>query len=456
MVVRYEGAGAGPKLAVLALLAVFGGLVYVFWDRIKTRLAEDDITPVETAPAEEPVVSRPAPQPNERKVESRPVTKPATVVARPTEASAQDVREAAEFRRKAETAMELLDFATAAELYAKAASVLRLDVAGAKQAQDLATKAETFKALLGPVKRNPETEGNLVILRRHDQREMEVALVDETDDCYIVAKRGNIRGEIPKSDIKEMVKVPQETHRARAREAFRQEEAKIVGDSGIGHYLLAERAYRDGLDPEALKHLDAAYVKDGAGLPRALRRYQASQMLLRAMWCESTGRTSLASMWCQRLKREYADQDELVKDADELLQRMTATAVATYKPTVTIKVQETKSAETATASPQSANEKVTGVEVSSVTSRSARNKDHINQINKMFKDGMDHYVAGRPGSPDSNKHLGQAVSLFDKVIDLCEQALRNDPNNAEISSRQADAAKYGYHARKMKTLSIRG
>jgi hypothetical protein len=76
----------------------------------------------------------------------------------------------------------------------------------------------------------------------------------------------------------------------------------------------------------------------------------------------------------------------------------------------------------------------------------------MTEINKVFDEGMDHYVKGRPGNPYSNMHLRKAAKLFDKVVALCDKAIKNDPGNSQIESRQADASRYAYHSRKMTTL----
>jgi hypothetical protein len=455
---RYDTGGSGPKLAILALLAVFLGLVYVFWGKIKERMGDEFAT--SPGPAQE-AEYRPTPKPTPRPAEKAPdVRRPpetTTVQRKPQRPSAGDVTRAKDLHKRGELALREFRFDEAAELFGKEASVIALDSDAAARATTFQSKAETFGKMLKSVERNPEASEKNVILRCHDGRNMEVALIGETDSHYIVARRGNIRGEVDKNEVKEIVPVPREAQRLKALQAFEGEEAKQVDHSGIAHFLLAKKAYQDGLDDKALDHLEVAFKKDGADLPESLERHNAGQMLLTAMWCDSTGRSSLAKMWCRRLKREYPGQKGLVADADELLNRMDV-VVANYAPTVTIKYREEKStapkAKADSGSPPE--EKVTGVEVAAVKSGNARNRDYVKQINSLFEEGMDHYIKGRPGSPDSNKHLAQAVELFDKVINLCDIALRNDPGNTQIESRQADAAKYGYHARKMKTLSVRG
>jgi hypothetical protein len=466
MAIEYRDGGWGSKIFALVLLVIFAGMVYAFWDTIKERLGEEDAA----APAPAPARTRRPPtrravEPPRRTTERRaPDRKPVARPAPSVSLSESTVRRAEELRTQGEAALAKFDFKAAAELFGKQADLLARDPRAVKKARALHTKAVTLGTLLSEVKRNPETGGNLVVLRCYDGRNIEGALVGETDTAYVVAKRGNITGEVDKADVSEIIRVPRETQRERALQAFVKEEAKLRDSTAVSHYLLGERAYRDGLDRKAIEHLEKAYAKEGAGLPKALRKYEATQMLLRAMWCESTGRTSLAKMWCRRMKRTYSDQAELMAEADELLARMNTTKVASYKPTVKIKVSEVPDQASPRAPsvsrspsprrPKPKKEKVTGVEAEQVVSRSPHNTETVSRINKTFDRAMDHYVKGRPGEPNSNMHLSKAVALFDQVIALCDKALKNDPGNAQILSRQSDASRFGYHARKMKTLGF--
>jgi len=460
MVSYYGGGGWLPKLAALALAVVLGALVFVYWDTIKQKLAsipEEEAPqvppaerpaekPAERPPAAQPPAARPAPGPAEKLPPPRP--------AGPSEA---DRRRAERLHLQAEAALKSLDFRTAADLFGQEAQALERDPEASARAKALRAKAETFGALVGGLKRNPETDGNLVILKR-DIGDIEVALLEETDDTYVVAKKGGIRGEIPKSEVREVVRVPKETHVARARREFEKAESQLVERTGVAFYLLAEKAYKDGLDDKAVEYLEKAWAADGERLAANIRRHQAGEYLSRAIWCENTGRSMSAENWCRRLENDFPDQKDLIAEARELLEKMKsaqASRPANYKPTVTIRVKEEKQASPA-ASAAPPKEETAEIDVAKIGSRSVRNRELMEQINRSFKEGMEHYVAGRPGMPDSNKHLTEAAALFDKVIALCDQALKNDPDNPEILSRQSEAARFGYHARKMKTLGLAG
>lgn len=459
MAIQQSGGGMFAKFAALALAVVLGALVFVYWDTLKQKLtgpSETEISPEKPEPppakpvekpAREPVAKAPTQGPPERLPPPKP--KPAVPEV--------DRRRAERLHLQAEEALKALDFKTAAELFGKEAQLLAQDPDGSARAKALMAKAETFASLFSNLKRNPETEGDLVILRR-DAGDMEVALIDETDDTYVVARKGGIRGEVPKSEVREVVRIPKERRLAQARKDFEKAESKLSERTGVALYLLAEKAYKDGLDDKAFEYLEKAYAADGERLAANLRRYEAGQYLSRAIWCENTGRVMAAENWCKRLEKDFPDQTELIAEARELLEKMKSqqtSRMANYKPTVKIRVREEASPPAARELAKETEEKAE-LEVTKISSKSPKNRELIEQINKSFQEGMEHYLAGRPGMPDSNKHLTEAANLFDKVIKLCDQALKNDPDNQEILARQSEAARFGYHARKMKTLGLAG
>jgi hypothetical protein len=245
-------------------------------------------------------------------------------------------------------------------------------------------------------------------------------------------------------------------------DAFERVERKTAPRTGAACASLAKEAFRDRLKDKTLEYLEKAYAADGAALPKKVRAYEGKKLLLVAIWNVSTHRTKLVPMWCSRVEREYSDIPELVAEARELRERLAkpVKVARNYKKTFRMKRQTsrptprrttTAPAGGSTSAPEA--ERVTVV-ADKVKSGSGRNAKLIEQINTLFKEGMEHYVAGRPGNPNSNMHLSKAAKLFDNVVNLCDKALKNDPGNSQLESRQADASRYAYHARKMKTLSL--
>jgi tetratricopeptide (TPR) repeat protein len=443
-------------LAVLGLGAVLAGVVYTFWDQIKSRLDAEPVEDVVRQPRrpvrrqpEPPVVARP--EPVKRVPERRPEP-----VRRGVD-SALIVRErntASSFSRRADGALKELDFANAAELFGKAASTLRHDPDGAAKAKGLATKAETFLFLTKDSEPNPVANNTLVTLKRHSGNHIkDVVLVDETNDAYVVARRGG-KFNVPKRDVRSVERMSPERQRARLLAEFEalEEKASKKDPSSARYFALADRALRDGIKEKALTYLEKAYARDGADLPKQLRIAEAKRFLSQAIWCDSTGRTSTAKIYCRKVARLYGDLPEQVADARELLEKLTKpVVVVNYQSTVRIKVRKT-AARSSTGGDAAPEDEEATVVAKKVSSNSAKNVKLMAEINEVFDEAMDHYIKGRPGNMNSNKHLHQAATLFDRVVKLCDKAEANDPGNSQILSRQADASKYAYHSRKMTTL----
>lgn len=447
---RRSGVGKSGAIVVLVLVAVLAGLVYGFWDDIRARFAGPEpeepvlIEPVEVARvAPEPPKPLPAVEPKLeplRRAEPKPVDKAA--LARR--------RRAQQARLQADAALKALDFKLAARLYKTTAVYLEgTEEAGAFNA--LSEKAFTFAMLTENVKLNPEAEGDLVILHL-EMSDLECVLVDETPDEYIVERKNGIRAPIPKEDVRSIERVGRGDYRKRALAGIEKAKREMKERSGVAYYLLAERAYKEGLAEKTIEYLDLAYALDGDDLPAHLRRYEAGQLLYRAHWSESTGRASTARMWCQKLERLYPDVTGLVEEARELRERIAEREAGErggrdHKPTVKISVRKKSSS-------AQAEEEVTGVRIDEVRSTSTRHAKTIDKINRLFKEAMGHYVAGRPGNPNSNRHLAQAAKGFNQVSALCDKVLRDEPSNSAVERRQQDATRFRYHAMKMKTLSL--
>ncbi len=448
----------GGMVVVLVMVAILAGLVYGFWDDIRARLAGPEpeepapevIAPVEVVepepvvPVSEPViVEKPEPAPEPKRVGR------ATLARR---------RRAEQARLQADAALRALDFKLAGRLYRTAAVFLE----GTREAPHfdaLSDKAFTFSRLTENVKLNPEAEGDIVILHL-EMSDLECVLVDETPDEYIVERKNGIRAPIPKEDVRSIERIGKGDYRKRALAGIEKAEREMKEHSGVAYYLLAERAYKEGLAEKTLKCLDLAYALDGDDLPAHLRRYEAGQLLYRAHWSESTGRASTARMWCQKLERLYPDVTGLVEEARELRQKIAEREAGertgrTRRPTVKISVREKRPSRAASKSSSGqADEEVTGVRIDEVGSSSGRHGRTIEQINRLFKEAMDNYVAGRPGNPNSNRRLSQAAKGFSQVSALCDKVLRDEPSNSAVKRRQQDATRFRYHAMKMKTLSL--
>jgi len=445
-------------LAVLGLGAVLAGLVYVFWGQISAHLEGPPPEQVTTPEPRRPVerrVERPAP-PERRE----PVRKPPEPKERPdrraidTAILAREREAGGDLCRRAEDALKELDFALAEELFGKAASTLRHDSDGAAKAKALATKANTFLTLTKDTEPNPAADKTMVTLKLNTGKDIrDVVLVEETDGGYLIARRG-MQIEVPRRQVRSVQRMSPAEQRARLLKEFEalESKARAKPESSARHFALADRAFRDGLKEKALGYLEKAFAIDGADLPKQLRVAEAKEFLRLAIWCDSTGRTRNVKMYCNRVIHRYPDLPEQVNNAKELLEKLARpVAVADYKSTVKIKIRK-RAGNSGAGGDLAPEEEEATVETEKVSSGSAKNGKLMAEINEAFDEAMDHYVKGRPGNPNSNMHLRKAWKLFDKVTELCEKALKNDPGNSLIESRQADATRYAYHSRKMSTL----
>jgi len=461
---RYERpkGGAGPVLAAVALAVVLGGLVYAFWGTIMERLSPGATPERESPVAERKVesdkeVAKPAPAPaTKERTEPGAPGEGLKDAARPQPAASDQARERAEAKaREGEEALRALKFDLAAEIFKKAEREVPAGSVEAGRLRALGEKAEVFHRATKGLAFNPEADGNFVFVRPTSGAEMEVALLEHRGGIYYFAKKNGIKFPMNDENVAEIVPISQETRRERALREFRAAEQARTESSGVAFFLLAEQAYREKLGEQAVAYLDRAYEKDGKNLPASIRKYQAGKLLQDIIWCENTGRTMSATTTYRKLAKEYQnDLPDLVAEGREIIERMDQLASRkNYASTVKIKFRKRPSSGSSN-TPSASEEEVTGVETARVGSSSARNVEIVKQINALFDEGMDHYTKGRPGSPQSNMHLAQAVKCFDQVIRLCEQALQNDPGNSALDSRAADASRYGYHARKMQTLGL--
>ena len=448
---------AGLAVVVLALAAVLGGLVYVFWGKIK-GIGE---RPTETVVKKAPAPPRPAPVKKPVEVEKpKPVVRkpPPPVKPKPFVSDSRRKR-AANLHEQGGAALKALNFDLAAELFGKEADLLKRDPEAAGRARARCAGVEVYGKVTFGLKPNPEAAGDMVTIALHSGGKIpDVTLLDERDGAYVIARRG-MQVEIPRDQVADITRMTPEMQRQRLLSAFEKIERKTAARTGAAYASLAKEAFRDRLNEKALEYLEKAYAADGADLPRKMRVHEGRKLLRVAIWNVSTGRTKLVPMWCRRVEREYSDIPELVAEARELRQRLAKpVAVArNYKKTFRMARKKSRPAPRRTSAPSSTPapeaEAVTVV-ADKVSSRSGRNAKLIAEVNVLFEKAMQHYVDGRPGNPNSNMHLSKAAQMFDKVVALCDKALNNDPGNSQIESRQADASRYAYHARKMKTLSL--
>ncbi len=76
----------------------------------------------------------------------------------------------------------------------------------------------------------------------------------------------------------------------------------------------------------------------------------------------------------------------------------------------------------------------------------------LKKADRLFAKGLKLYRKGRPGKPDSNKHLQAASKCFRVARKIYQQAAREKPANKRLPRRIRDCNLKIYSCSKMQTL----
>jgi tetratricopeptide (TPR) repeat protein len=221
-------------------------------------------------------------------------------------------------------------------------------------------------------------------------------------------------------------------------------------------------AYRNLLKDKVVPLLDEAYRSDKE-LRRKVHDYYAGQLLYKALWHSSIGLSYHAKVFLKELLDKYPDsihvdaarktlaeiesqkKETVVTMKVETAPSRTVTSAAT-KPTIT------SAPGTAPPSTQDAPEPEVRIKAQKVESKDPRVTAMVDEANKYFEEAMQHYVAGRPGSPNANEELKRAGELFEKAELLYNKGVELDPGNEKLDARASEAARLRYNCNKMQTL----
>jgi hypothetical protein len=82
----------------------------------------------------------------------------------------------------------------------------------------------------------------------------------------------------------------------------------------------------------------------------------------------------------------------------------------------------------------------------------AKSVANLAEADRLYKEGLDYYQKGRPGSPNSNSHLQQASKRFRAALLIYERAAKDDPKDQKLQQRIQDCNIKIYACAKMQTL----
>jgi len=457
---RNAGSGSyGWFILVILILAIAAGVGYAFKDQIKVFVAKS-VKPQDTglpsAKSVAPVVAEQKPAP--LKAELPPAPKPQA----PAPAVATAAPRIMALIAESETALAQLEFDKAAKS-AQQAIAAQPPANVRTKADDLFQRATIYGDLLSGVTINPEASGKLSILHGES---LDIKAVIEREDAqnYYVILDNGIRAPISREDVIEVIPVKESDKRAENEKELQTIKMSNRDKGSVGLYLAAEFAYRNLLKDKVMPLLDEAYRSDKE-LRTSVHDYYARQLLYKALWHDSIGLSYHAKIFLKELLDKYPDSthvDTARKTLAEIENRKTET-VLTMKVETAAK-SATKSAPTTSGAkvslrPSSASitpappEPEVKIETQKVASSDPRVTAMVDEGNKYFDDAMKHYIAGRPGAPNSNEELRRAGDLFEKAESLYNKAVELDPKNDKLQARASEAARLRYNCNKMQTLS---
>lgn len=460
---RKQGGSGGKAFALLFLvvlaIAVGAGVAYreKIFEYLEGEQRKPDLgTPEVTTPARVEPERRVAPPPIPEREPER--TEPARAAAG-DEAAARARLDAAfrayndlEFSKAYRTAEQAAQYAKGTPLEREAARLVR--------------RADLFHKLLKDVEPNPEATGELWVFRMRNSQMVAVKRGEDASNYHVILD-GGISAPISKESVVDAFPMPEKERRERYRQGLAEEKAKHASEGGVGLYLTAVYAYRNMLHDEVLPLLEAA-DEESPNLLREVSDNYASVLLRQAMWYDAIGRSIMAGKKLEELQKEYPDS-RYVKDAETLLadirgrkERVLTFAVEEKKarPSVpersdTPRTGTTSHSEAIVPSPRGdETEEVSLKNIQKIRADNPQVQRMVEEADKYFEEGMQYYLAGRPGNPNANQKLEKAAECFEKAANTYQKAADADPGNSKLESRASEAARLHYNSIKMQTLGL--
>jgi tetratricopeptide (TPR) repeat protein len=286
------------------------------------------------------------------------------------------------------------------------------------------------------------------------------------------ASMGSASHPIDKSEIKNIVEVSRDQRRKEFIQLLDQLQSTVAIQRSADYYDLVYLAKRLNLGHECIDFLSKAY--DGGNghdadpfLGDTFRKVVINRTIDRASLMLAGGRAKpLVETELTRLLKLLPDYD-VAKDEVEVFRATILSKVKDgFKSTLTLKakpaVAAAKPIKTANAAPppptQSAREMTETDQVEVVVDNSGVHGNGAaagvcEQANAKYDEGMKYYRGFKQGSNgNNNQNLRAALKCLDEAIDLYDQALKKDPGNKAIESRQTEASMVAYGCRKYQTL----
>jgi hypothetical protein len=455
-------AGSSVKLALLGaalVVGIGGGVMLAFKDDIfgpgKPAVPVEPVKPVKSTRPVEPVrvvepVKPVRPVEPAKPVEPvRPIepVKPPPVVV--------DNGPAEKAIAAAKSLLAQLNYAGAREALAGVQTArCSPEVAGA--VRTLLRKAEAFDRLTRGIKVRADAGKTISIVTLANDKVLRgVVTKNEDGSCNIVTGTGS--GEMTltlrPAEIRDIKELDPARQRAELKKTLGTQLDRLgAAAPPVEYFNVAAFAVENGLREESLPILERAWAAaEGAGkdLAALVAEEQARGLFQKAHWADSIGQGVYARSYCTKIiENELYRKTSFGAAAEQLLGFMDQSKAKNLKPTYTIKAEPVKPPEEAAppelVRPASPPPEVRVMEITG--------KVDLSAANRVFTEGVKFMVEGRPGNPNSNQNLAQAVKKFREALATYQQAAEGDKDNSSLESRILECNRNIFSCNKMMTL----
>jgi hypothetical protein len=333
----------------------------------------------------------------------------------------------------------------------------------ARQASDLASKAESFRRVgkkYVKVRADAGKQTRIVVL--DGGRELKGVVTRKRDGSYTVLKGTSGGGQMAYTfkahEIKKIKDVDPAERIAELRGEVTQKVDRLGSSPEPAQLVdVAVYALENGLRQDGHKLLgrawDVARGTDGKSLLQLYAEHRAGRLYAAADWYDSVSQEISARQYCRWILEdpEYKTT-HWGSAARKLLAMMDQRKgiknyQVTYKvETPKVKLQDPK--RLTPLDPTPASRKPARITTSRISSKG----QDLSEADKLFGEGLKHYFKGRPGRPNFNHHLSEASRRFRKAVQIYERALQSDRGNSSLRSRIQDCNMKLHSCMKMSTL----
>jgi tetratricopeptide (TPR) repeat protein len=475
--------GVLKVFAFVMVLGVVVGLGIAHRDQIMAMFKKEDAAPppppkkeVVVAPPVPTIAPPPPPMDVAKPAPPPPVDVPKTAVVAAIPSGEEDA--AAKLIDQGKLSLENFQFDKAKAVFAQAAGKKAGPLIA--QAKVWEKKADAFAAATNHIAISDYAAADVsYVIETVDGTEVRGLKVSEDSDKIQFqrippenpASTGRTTYPIDKSEVKNMVAFSKDQRRKEFVQLLDQLHSSVAIQRSADYYDLVYLSKRLGLGHECIDFMNAAF--DGGDghaadpfLGDTFRKVVIQREIDRASLMLAGGRPKALVEGVLNGLLKTLPNYEVAKDEVEVFRTTIMAKVKdNFKSTLTLNVKKAEVAvakpvshQAAPTAPTQSARQMTEEQVEVVVDNSGVHGNGAaagicEQANAKYDEGMKFYRGFKQGSNgNNNQNLRAALKCLDEAIDLYDQALKKDPGNKSMESRQTEASMVAYGCRKYQTL----